>query len=121
MVVGKPTKGEQTREFNFVDNIIDGLILAASHPGKVDGVMNLAGGEEIEIRNLVNKIAELTETRSRIEIGALPYRPTEIWRMFADSSRARNTIGWQPRVRLEDGLKQTVSWFREYYRDELSR
>jgi UDP-glucose 4-epimerase len=114
------TLGEQTREFNYVDNIIDGLVSAASHPGRVEGVMNLAGGEEIAIRDLVNKIAELTNTRSKIEIGALPYRPTEIWRMFADSSRARETIGWQPRVRLEDGLVKTIAWFREYYRDELA-
>lgn len=114
------TMGEQTREFNYVDNIIDGLVLAASHPGQVEGVMNLAGGEEIAIRDLVNKIAALTETRSKIEIGALPYRPTEIWRMFADSSRARETLGWEPRIRLEEGLAKTVSWFREYYRDELT-
>jgi nucleoside-diphosphate-sugar epimerase len=114
------TKGEQTREFNYVDNIIDGLVLAASHPGRVEGVMNLAGGEEIAIRDLVKKIAELTRTRSKIEIGALPYRPTEIWRMFADSSRARETIGWQPRIRLEEGLAKTIAWFREYYRDELA-
>jgi UDP-glucose 4-epimerase len=114
------TLGEQTREFNYVDNIIDGLVLAASHPGRVEGVMNLAGGEEIAIRDLVNKIAELTNTRSKIEIGALPYRPTEIWRMFADSSRARETIGWRPRVRLEDGLVKTIAWFREYYRDEIA-
>jgi nucleoside-diphosphate-sugar epimerase len=113
------TKGEQTREFNYVDNIVDGLLLAASS-GKLDGVMNLAGGEEITIRDLVTKIAELTGTRSQIEIGALPYRPTEIWRMFADSSRARAAIGWEPRIRLEEGLKRTIEWFREYYRDELS-
>lgn len=113
------TRGEQTREFNYVDNIIDGLVLAAAHPGQVEGVMNLAGGEEIAIRDLVNKIAELTNTRSKIEIGALPYRPTEIWRMYADSSRARETIGWEPRVRLEEGLAKTIAWFREYYRDEL--
>src|SRR5205807_2932792 len=83
------TKGEQTREFNYVDNIVDGLVLAAAHPGRLEGVMNLASGEEVAIRDLVTKIAELTGTRSKIEIGALPHRPTEIWRMFADSSRAR--------------------------------
>lgn len=114
------TKGEQTREFNYVDNIVDGLVLAASHSGRLDGVMNLASGEEVSIRDLVTKIAELTGTRSKIEIGALPYRPTEIWRMFADSSRARQTLGWEPRVRLEEGLKKTVEWFSEYYRDELT-
>jgi nucleoside-diphosphate-sugar epimerase len=116
----RTTKGEQTREFNYVDNIVDGLVLAGSASRKLDGVMNLAAGEEITIRDLVTKIAELTGTQSQIEIGALPYRPTEIWRMYADSSRARSTLGWEPQVRLEEGLKKTIEWFRKYYRDELS-
>jgi nucleoside-diphosphate-sugar epimerase len=116
----KTTKGEQTREFNYVENIVDGLVLAAAHTGQVEGVMNLAAGEEVAISELVRKIAELTDTKSQIEIGALPYRPTEIWRMYADSSRARKTLGWEPRVFLEEGLKRTVAWFREYYRQELS-
>ncbi len=119
---GKPirtTKGEQTREFNYVGDIVDGLVKAAEYPGRIDGVLNLATGEEVAIRDLVGKIAQLTQTRSTIEIGALPYRPTEIWRMYADSSRARQILGWRPRVSLDEGLRLTVDWFRQYYRDDL--
>ena len=89
------------------------MIMAAEHPEKIDGPMNLAGGEEVPIADLVRKIAEITETRSRVEIGALPYRPNEIWRMRGDSTRARQVLGWKPRVSLEEGLKITVDWFRE--------
>jgi nucleoside-diphosphate-sugar epimerase len=112
----RTTKGEQTREFNYVDNIVDGLVRAAEHPGPIEGPVNLAAGEEVAIRDLVRLIAELTETRSPIEIGALPYRPTEIWRMFADNSRARELLGWKPVVSLREGLRRTVAWFREYLR-----
>ena len=76
--------------------------------------MNLASGEEVAIRDLVKKIAALTRTKSSIEIGALEYRPTEIWRMFADSTRARTLIGWTPKVGLDEGLERTVNWFRQY-------
>lgn len=116
----KTTAGEQTREFNFVENVVDGMVLAGSHSGKFDGPVNIAAGEEEPIRDLVRKIAELTGTRSEIEIGALPYRPTEIWRMYADSSRARELLGWKPTVGLDEGLKRTIEWFREYYRAELN-
>jgi nucleoside-diphosphate-sugar epimerase len=116
----KTTKGEQTREFNYVSNVVDGLIRAASHDKEIEGPVNIAAGEEVSIRDLVTKIAELTGTHSQIEIGVLPYRPTEIWRMYADSTRAREILGWKPEISLEDGLKQTIAWFREYYRDELS-
>jgi nucleoside-diphosphate-sugar epimerase len=114
---GRPvrtTKGEQTREFNYVENIVDGLIRAAEHPGPIEGPVNLAAGEEVAIRDLVRTIAELTETRSTVEIGALPYRPTEIWRMYADSSRAHELLGWRPLVSLREGLQRTVKWFRTY-------
>jgi UDP-glucose 4-epimerase len=115
----KTTKGEQTREFNYVSNIVDGLILAARCEEKIDGPVNIAAGEEVSIRDLVSKIAELTGTSAHIDVGALPYRPTEIWRMFADSKRARETLGWSPEVSLEEGMKRTIEWFREYYREEL--
>ena len=114
---GRPirtTKGEQTREFNYVGNLVDGLIAAASDKSTIEGPVNLASGEEVAIRDLVKKIAALTDTKSSIEIGALEYRPTEIWRMFADSSRARALFGWTPRVNLDEGLKLTVDWYRQY-------
>ena len=114
------TAGEQTREFNYVSNIVDGLVKAAAHEGEITGPVNIAAGEEVSIRDLVTRIAALTGTRAQVNIGALPYRPTEIWRMYADSTRARETLGWKPEINLEEGLKLTIEWFREYYRDELS-
>jgi len=51
------------------------------------------------------------------QLGALPDRPTEIWRMHADASRSRDELGWVPRISLEEGLRRTVDW----YRNELTR
>lgn len=113
----RTTPGEQTREFNYVGDVVGGLIKAAAYPGKIDGMINIASGEEIAIRDLVKKIAALTDAWSNIEIGALPYRPTEIWRMYADNSRAHEILGWQPSISLDEGLKLTVEWFRHYLRD----
>lgn len=110
----RTTSGEQTREFNYVTDLVEGLVRAARAPGRIEGPVNLAAGEEIAIRDLVRKIVEITASSSRVEIGAIPYRPTEIWRMFADSSRARESLGWEPAVRLEEGLGKTVEWFRRY-------
>ena len=70
--------------------------------------------EEVKICDLVRTIAEISETKSTIEIGALPYRPTEIWRMYADATRAHDILGWKPAISLRDGLKQTVDWFRSH-------
>lgn len=116
-LLGRPvrtTAGEQTREFNFVGNLVDGMIRAAECRAVIDGPVNLAAGEEVRIRDLVEKIATLTASRSRIEIGVVPYRPTEIWRMFADSTRAQTLLNWEPEVSLEEGLRLTVEWFKQY-------
>jgi UDP-glucose 4-epimerase len=113
----KTTKGEQTREFNYVSNVVDGLVQAAMHSRSVSGPVNIAAGEEVAIRDLVKKIAEMTGTNAQLEIGELPYRPTEIWRMYADNTRAREVFGWRPKVSLDEGLQETINWFREYYRD----
>jgi nucleoside-diphosphate-sugar epimerase len=109
----RTTPGEQTREFNFVTNLTSGMILAAQHHENIEGPMNLAGGEEVPIRDLVRNIVELTDSRSRVEIGALPYRPNEIWRMRGDGTRAGQILGWKPKVSLQDGLKITIEWFRD--------
>jgi nucleoside-diphosphate-sugar epimerase len=108
----RTTPGEQTREFNYVDDIVHGLVRAGEVEGPIEGPVNIAAGEEVAIRDLVRKIGQLTSTKSDLQIGALPYRPTEIWRMYADNTRARQLLGWQPRVPLEDGLARTVEWFR---------
>jgi UDP-glucose 4-epimerase len=110
----RTTKGEQTREFNYVSDIVDGLIRAALHADKIEGPVNIAAGEEVRICDLVRTIAELTETKSSVEIGALPYRPTEIWRMYADASRAHQILNWKPQVPLREGLRRTVDWFKEH-------
>ena len=108
------TKGRQTREFNFVSDIVDGLLRAAASRKRIEGPVNLATGCEVKIRDLVSLIARISGTKSKLAIGALPYRPTEIWRMYADSSRARKLLGWKPQVSLEQGLATTIDWFREY-------
>lgn len=105
------TPGEQTREFNYVDNLIEGMVLAGFTTKKLEGPINLAGGEEIQIKDLVRRIADLTGSRSELRIGAFPYRPNEIWRMHGDFTRARELLGWKPRVSFDEGLQKTVRWY----------
>ena len=114
---GKPvicTEGKQTREFNFVENLVDGFILAAQKDEALGKIINLGCGYEISIRDLIERIHGETGATSELRIGAMPYRPTEIWRMFADSSLARTLLGWEPRVSFDQGLHRTVAWYRRF-------
>ena len=110
----KTTLGLQTREFNYVDNILDGLITAIESKPVLDGVINFGSNKEISIAELAKKIHSLTNSKSQLEIGALEERPTEIPRMSADSSKAKEKLMWVPKVLFLDGLRKTVDWYRNY-------
>jgi UDP-glucose 4-epimerase len=108
------TEGKQTREFNFVGNLVDGFILAAESPKAVGNIINLGCGHEVSIRDLVLKIHSLTHSDSPLRIGELDTRSGEIWRMCADNAIAKKLLEWEPKVSLEDGLKVTAEWYRRY-------
>ncbi len=109
------TKGVQTRDLNFVGNLVDGFLLAAMRSKAVGEIINLGSGREIAVRDLVKQIHRLTGSRARLRIGELPYRPTEIWRMVADHRKAKRVLGWAPSVSLERGLKHTIAWYRAFH------
>ncbi|HVU71879.1 MAG TPA: SDR family NAD(P)-dependent oxidoreductase [Mycobacteriales bacterium] len=112
------TQGKQTREFNYVTDIADGFVRAAlfGEPGRL---YNIGGGQEVErsMRDLATTILRLMGDPIEPEFGALPERPTEIWRMYAASERARTELGWAPQLTFEQGLQNTIDWYTE----ELSR
>ena len=108
------TEGLQTREFNYIENIIKGFLSIAQVEPIPDGVINVGSGEEISISDLVRKIHKLCDSDSELRIGSVSNRPTEIWRMFADNQRARDLLNWKPSIPFEEGLKKTISWFKKY-------
>jgi nucleoside-diphosphate-sugar epimerase len=109
----KVTEGKQTREFNYIDDLIDGFILAAQAKVAVGEIINLGNGQETSIRDLILKIIKLTNSKSKALFGALPYRPTEIWRMFCDNTKAKKILNWSPKIGLDEGLSKTIRWFQD--------
>ena len=110
----RSTEGKQTRDFNFVANLVDGFILAAEKDEAIGHVINVGSGEEISIRDLITTIHEMTESTSELQLGVLPNRPTEIWRMFADNDRASQLLGWSPKLTFREGISQTIAWYRDF-------
>ena len=111
----KMTGGKQTREYNYVSDIVDGFIKAATCPEAIGHVVNIGNGIEYPIREVVEKILDLMDARIKPEIGALPYRAGETWHFYCSNEKAKSLLGWKPRVTLEDGLKKTISWYRDTY------
>jgi nucleoside-diphosphate-sugar epimerase len=113
----KMTQGRQTREFNFVEDLVDGFVLAGTTEGVEGEVINIGNGEEISMRDLATMILDLMGNPIEAQFGALPDRPGEIWRMYSDSTKARERLGWKPSHSLQEGLQRTIDW----YERELAR
>ncbi|MDA2932749.1 GDP-mannose 4,6-dehydratase [Acidobacteria bacterium AH-259-D05] len=108
------TEGRQTRDFNFVENLVDGFILAVTRQEALGEIINIGSGMEISICDLVKRIHNLTGSCGDLRIGTLSDRPGEISRMFADNDKAKRLLGWSPRIDLDKGLSHTIEWYRRY-------
>jgi nucleoside-diphosphate-sugar epimerase len=117
----KMTEGHQTREFNYVEDIAEGFVLAGTTPGVEGQVLNIGCGEEVSMRDLAQTVLDLMGNPIKPQFGALPERPTEIHRMFCDSTKARQALGWSPRHSLADGLHKTIAWYTEQLADPGSQ
>ena len=111
------TPGEQMRDFVFVSDVVEGYLRAAVAMG-VEGVsIDLGTGRAWMIREVVMKLFQIAGSRAKPLVGALPYRPSETMKQVADPHVARKLLGWQATTSLEDGLSQTVDWYRQGYDD----
>jgi UDP-glucose 4-epimerase len=104
--------GDETRDFIFVDDLVDGLLRGALIPAAHGDAFNLGTGRQTKVIDLARTIIELTGSRSEIQ-----FAPRRAWdhsvRRQADNSKARTVLGFAPDVPLRKGLTETVSWFRE--------
>lgn len=109
--------GDQTRSFCYVDDLIDGLLDFMACPDDVLGPMNIGTNHEFTIKELAEKIIELTNSRSKIVYRPLPEDdPT---RRQPDTSLAEQFINWSPKIILHQGLKKTIDFFKNQLTDNL--
>jgi len=107
--------GDQTRSFCYVDDLIEGFVRLMASPPEVTGPINLGNPVEMTIRELAELVVDLTGAKSRLIEAPLPQDdPTQ---RRPDITRAREVLGWEPKVRLKDGLAKTIAYFDGFLRD----
>lgn len=112
---GKPItvygKGQQTRSFCYFEDMIDGFVRLMGSPDDFTGPVNLGNPAEFTILELAHKVIELTKSKSKIVFETLPHDdPTQ---RQPEIALAKKTLKWKPKVDLEDGLKETIKYFRK--------
>ncbi len=98
--------GKQTRDFVYVTDVIQAMLLACEQEGASGGVFNIAGGLQTSVLRLAEELNRALGTKLNPDFG--PAREGEVRFSQGDTSRARQMLGWEPRVSLRDGLSRLV-------------
>jgi NAD dependent epimerase/dehydratase len=101
-----------TRDFNYVENTVDGLIAIAESDKSVGEVINLGSGVETSIGEVAKKVQFLVGKEVEVVQEKERFRPekSEVMRLVADNAKAKKLLGWEPKVNLDEGLKKTIEW-----------
>ena len=108
-------EGKQTRSFCYVDDLIEAMVCFMNSAPDITGPVNLGNPHEFTILELAEKIIDLTGSGSRITFHPLPCDDPE--QRKPDITLARQMLGWQPHISLDQGLKKTIPYFEELLKD----
>ena len=102
--------GTTRRDYTYVDDIIDGVVAAINYDKSNYEVINLGESRTVELRELIALLEKELDAHAIID--RQPAQPGDVPQTFADISRARKLLGYNPQVQIEDGLRRFVDWFR---------
>jgi UDP-glucuronate 4-epimerase len=102
--------GSQSRDFTYVDDIARGTIAAIQDVGYE--IINLGGGRNpVSLNTIISKLEELLGKKAKID--HKPFHVADLMETWADISKAKNLLGWEPQVSLDEGLEQSVQWYMD--------
>jgi nucleoside-diphosphate-sugar epimerase len=104
--------GEQTRDFTYIANAVEANMLAVETKHGVGQIINIAAGQSSSVNQVLNNLKTITG-RTHIEADYQPPRTGDILHSLADITRAREWLGYEPRVGLEEGLLKTLEWWKQ--------
>jgi nucleoside-diphosphate-sugar epimerase len=103
--------GEQSRDFTYIENVVDANLRASESTQAIGQVINIANGERISLNQLLDELKGLTGKFDVVPVYQDP-RAGDVKHSLADISRARNLLGFEPRVDLRSGLQLTIDWWK---------
>jgi nucleoside-diphosphate-sugar epimerase len=104
------THGRQLRDFLYVKDVADAFVALLDSSSR--GVINIASGEAVTIRAIVEEIAQQLGLSGQVEFGAIEPVPGDPPMAVADTRKFREEVGWKPRWSLHDGIAETINWWK---------
>ncbi|MEO0106506.1 MAG: GDP-mannose 4,6-dehydratase [candidate division WOR-3 bacterium] len=107
---------DPTRDFTFVDDIVEGLVRIFKNDNCIGEAINLGSGEEISIGELAKNVAKIIGKNIEITTVEERLRPesSEVRQLLSDYTKAKKLLGWQPQTNLDRGLRITIDWFKDH-------
>ena len=106
--------GRQTRDYTYIDDAIKAYDLASNHNEPITEPINFGSGRELAILDLANVIIDLCGKKENIKPVNVEPRIGEVKRLIADATKAKNLLGWESKVSLEEGLVRFIQWYKNY-------
>lgn len=103
---------EQIRDYTYIEDVVAALMALAAVDDEDAKRVNIGSGRAVSLREVVDEVATILESKARIEFGSLPYRDDEIWQLVPDTGRTKRLLQWEPRVSLHEGLQKTIDWYK---------
>src|SRR6185503_6746514 len=110
--------GSQTRSFCYVDDTVEGLMLLMNSGDEFTGPVNLGNPGEFTMLELAEKVVELTGSKSKIIYKTLPQDDPR--QRQPDITLAKKKLGWEPKVKLDDGLARAIAYFDSFLKSGMS-
>ena len=102
------TKGEQIRDFLYVDDVVSALILSAKQAEPKNETFNVCSNTGVSLKELVKTIQKVLQSDCKISFGALPYRNNEVWNMVGDNSKIQRALNFTPKYNIEEAIKEVL-------------
>lgn len=113
LLAGEPARtshGQQVRDYLYAGDVADAFVMLLESPAT--GPINIGSGRAIRLLDIVTRIGQLMGQPDLIRLGAIPAAPTDMPLVVADTTRLSSALGWQSKTDLDEGLRQTIAWWK---------
>jgi len=107
------TEGTQTRDFIFVDDVIEAVLRSFVAPDIEGEIFHIGSGKPVTLKEVARKVHAQTKSQNHILFGMLPKRDSESIGYATDIRKAKKQLQWHPNISIEEGLKKTIGWYNQ--------